>query len=70
MSLRAAEEELAAEESAAGAGGATAKDTERAAGVFIAETVSAGDKTIPMGGIVRRTECSGVLQRRGKYLNW
>ena len=70
MSLRAAEEELAAEESAAGAGRATAKDTERAAGVFIAQTVPAGDKIIPMGGIVQRTECIGRLQRRGKYLHW
>ena len=51
MSFRLAEEERAAEESAAGAGGATAKDMESAAGVFIAEAVLAEVIMIPMGGL-------------------
>ena len=46
-----AEEERAAEESAAGAGGATAKDMESAAGVFIAEAALAEVIMIPMGGL-------------------
>ena len=51
------EEERTAGESEAGAGGASAKDTERAAGVFMAAVRVAAAILIRMGGIVRRTEC-------------
>ena len=70
MSLRPAEEEGAAEESAADAGGAMAKDTERAAGVFIVEMCVTAVMLIPMGGIVRRTEWIVMLDRGGQYLYW
>ena len=69
MSSRPAEEERAAEESAAGAGGATAKDTERAAGVFIVEMCVTAVILIPMGGIVRRTEGIVSVDRRGECLS-
>ena len=52
--------ERTAGESEAGAGGASAKDTERAAGVFMAAVRVAAAILIRMGGIVRRTECSSA----------
>ena len=70
MSLRPSEEEGAAEESAADAGEAMAKDTERAAGVFIVEMCMIAVMLIRMGGIVRRTEWIVMLDRRGQYLHW
>ena len=66
MPLRPAEEERRAGESAAGAGGASAKDTERAVGVFMALMCEAAQILIPMGGIVRRTEGRMSEYRRGQ----
>ena len=66
--MRPAEGEREAEESAAGAGGATAKDTERTAGVFIVAVRVAAAILIPKGGIVWRTEGIVSVDRRGEYL--
>ena len=64
--LRPAEEERTAGESEAGAGGASAKDTERAAGVFMAAVRVAAAILIRMGGL-----CGGPsVNRRGQYLYW
>ena len=49
-------------------GGATAKDTERTAGVFIVAVRVAAAILIPMGGIVWRTEGIVSVDRRGEYL--
>ena len=66
MPLRPAEEERTAGESEAGAGGASAKDTERAAGVFMAAVRVAAAILIRMGGL-----CGGPsVNRRGQYLYW
>ena len=65
MALSPAEGERAAIESAAGAGGATAKDTERAAGVFI---VCHRRNLDSDRGIVWRTEGIVSVDRRSEYL--
>ena len=68
MVLRPAEGEREAVESAAGAGGSTAKDTDRAAGVFIVAICVAATILIQMGVIVRRTDGIVSVDRRGEYL--
>ena len=67
MIFRPAEGELEAVESAAGAGGSTAKDTERTAGVFIVSVRVAAAILIPMGGTVWRTDGIVSVDRRGEY---
>ena len=64
--LRPAEEGRTVGESAAGAGGASAKDTERAAGVFMALICAAAPISIPMGGVVWKTEGTMSEYRRGQ----
>ena len=54
---------------AAGADGATVKDTERMAGVFIVAVRVAAAILILKGGIVWRTEGVVSNDRRGEYLH-
>ena len=56
MALRPAEGEREAVESAAGAGGSSAKDTEHAAGVFMVAICVAATILIRMGGL-----CGGPM---------